>query len=169
LKASLPERLNLQRLSAKLATATIKQKKLKALGVTSYDLDTALSQATKTIFKAKDGTDQIVLSQKAFGKAGADLIPVIKQFGGDLEAATKEAERLGETLTDKDVNASDNFGDAWALVGSGKSRGSCFHQRSNAGPDLVFHNGVEWYARNQSEVRFGALWLRDTSRAWPMI
>lgn len=87
------------------------QANMKALGVTTTDLDAGLKQAVLTIFHAKDGTEQINLAIKAFGKSGADLIPVIKQMGGDLEAAQKEAERLGLTLSDADVQAADAFGD----------------------------------------------------------
>lgn len=130
------------------------QKTLRDLGVTSYDLDTALSQATKTIFEAKDGTDQIVLSQKAFGKSGADLIPVIKQLGGDLEAATKEGERLGITLTEKDIVASDNFGDALGLLGA-QAKAAAVAFTSDLMPVLThyFTLASEWYARNKEEVR----------------
>lgn len=87
------------------------QETLRQLGVTSYDLDTALSQVSQTIHNAKDGTEQLTLAQQAFGRSGADMIPVIKQFGGDLEAATKEAERLGITLSESDIKAADDFGD----------------------------------------------------------
>lgn len=130
------------------------QAKLAALGVTSYDLDTALSQATNTIFKAKNGTDQIVLSQKAFGKSGADLIPVIKQLGGDLAAATKEGIRLGTTLTEKDIVAADAFGDALGLLSS-QAKAASVAFTSDLMPVLTrfFTSTSEWYARNQNEVR----------------
>lgn len=95
------------------ARATLMQ-----LGVTSYDLDTALNQVAGTITNAKEGTDQLVLAQKAFGKSGADLLPVLKQLGGDLENAKKEAERLGTTLSDSDIKAADEFGDTLGVLSS---------------------------------------------------
>jgi hypothetical protein len=130
------------------------QKTLKELGVTSKDLNTALSEVTKTIFDAKDGTEQIVIAQKAFGKSGADLIPVIKQFGGDLAAAQKEAERLGITLTEKDIKASDDFGDALGLLGA-QAKTASVAFTSDLMPVLTkfFTLSSEWYGRNQDEVR----------------
>lgn len=130
------------------------QATLKSLGVTTYDLNEALSQATKTISDAKTGTDQIVLSQKAFGKSGADLIPVIKQMGGDLAAATKEADRLGLTMSDKDIRAADAFGDSLGILGQqAKVAGVRF--TSDLMPVLThyFTMATEWFARNQEVIR----------------
>ena len=130
------------------------QKTLKDLKVTSSDLNTAMSQANKTIFESKEGTDQLVLAQKAYGKSGADMIPVIKQMGGDLEKATKEAERLGLVMTEKDIAAADAFGDALGtLSAQTKMAGVAF--TSDLMPVLTryFVMASEWYARNQNEVR----------------
>jgi hypothetical protein len=130
------------------------QKTLKELGVTSKDLNTALGEVSETIFNAKEGTEQIVIAQKAFGKAGADLIPVIKQFGGNLAEAQKEAERLGITLTEKDIQASDDFGDALGLLGS-QAKTAAVAFTSDLMPVLTrfFTLSSEWYGRNQEEVR----------------
>lgn len=92
------------------------QASLKALNVTNTDLDEGLKQVIKSIAEAKDGTEQITLAQKAFGKSGSDLIPVIKQINGDLEAAEKEAKRLGITLSDSDTKAADEFGDTLGVL-----------------------------------------------------
>lgn len=130
------------------------QQTLKALGVTSYNLDEALSQVTSTIAKAADGTEQITLAQKAFGKSGADLIPVIKQMGGDLDDATKEAERLGITLTDKDIAAADDFGDALGTLGS-QAQSAAVIFTSDLMPVFTrfFESTAEWYGENQQLVR----------------
>lgn len=130
------------------------QASLKELGVDSYDLETALNQATKAIFEAEDGTEQITLAQKAFGKSGADLIPVIKAMGGDLAAAQKEAERLGITLRDEDVEAADAFGDSLGLLKAQAAAASVAFT-ADLMPVLTsfFTSASEWYARNQNEVR----------------
>jgi len=91
---------------------------LKELNVDTTNLDDGLKQVIKTIADAQDGTEQITLAQKAFGKSGADLIPVIKQMSGDLAAAEKEAERLGTTLTDADAKAADDLGDSFTVLSS---------------------------------------------------
>ncbi len=76
------------------------------------DLDGSLSTVIKTIYELPPGVQQATAAQQAFGRAGADLIPVINTTKGDFAAFTKEAERLGATLTDADVEAADKFGDA---------------------------------------------------------
>lgn len=141
------------------------QRSLAALNVTTFDLDEALSQATKTIFAAKDGTDQIVLAQKAFGKSGADLIPVIKQFGGDLAAAQKEAERLGTTLTEKDIAASDAFGDSLGVLSAqAKAAGVAFTSDLMVVLAEYFTSASQWYANNKDEVRSWGSTIANTLR-----
>lgn len=92
------------------------QKTMKALGVTSYDLETALGQAFEAIQKNTDGLDQMGTAQKAFGKTGAELLPIIKATGGGLDEYTEKAKKLGTTLTDEEVAAADEFGDALTLL-----------------------------------------------------
>lgn len=75
------------------------------------DLDGALGKVFKRISDAKPGIEQITLAQKAFGKSGADLLPFIKSFDGDLEALTKRAKELGVTIDDDAAKAADEFGD----------------------------------------------------------
>jgi len=58
-----------------------------------------------------------VLAQKAFGKAGADLIPVVKQLNGDLAKATETALKMGTALGEDDVRAADELGDALGVLG----------------------------------------------------
>lgn len=87
------------------------RKTLEELGVTSTDLDEALNQVFKTIADAEPGVQQMTLSQKAFGKSGADMIPVVNQMNGSLKNFTEEAKKLGLTLTDADIKAADEFGD----------------------------------------------------------
>lgn len=88
---------------------------VKEFGITPQaalkDLDGSLDKVFKRIGAAKPGVEQMTLAQKAFGKAGADLIPVMEQTGFNLEAYRKHAHDLGATLTDEDVVAADLFGD----------------------------------------------------------
>lgn len=87
------------------------QDKLKKIGVTSLDLDTALSQALSTIAKYPPGIQQMTAAQAAFGKSGADLLPFIKSFDGDLPALIAKCKELGLTMTDSNARAADEFGD----------------------------------------------------------
>ncbi len=88
------------------------QAALKRLGVTSYDLDTALGQALKTIVEMEPGTEQMTAAMTAFGRSGADLLPFIKSFDGDLAELVKTAKDLGVTISDESAAAADEFGDA---------------------------------------------------------
>lgn len=127
---------------------------LKELGVTTYDLEEALAQATKTIYDAEAGTEQLALAQKAFGKSGGELIGTIKQMGGDLKAATKEAQRLGTVMSEQDLAAADALGDAMGLLAA-QARVAGVAFTSGLMPILTrfFTAASEWYARNQAEVR----------------
>lgn len=76
------------------------------------DLDGSLEIVFKRIFEAQNPIVRTKLATEAFSKAGANLIPVIKQMGGDFQAFKKYAEEVGAVLSDKDVEAADDFGDA---------------------------------------------------------
>jgi hypothetical protein len=79
----------------------------KAIG----DLDGSLEKVFKTIYDAQNPIVATKLATEAFGKSGADLIPVIKTMDGDFAAFQKRAEELGVVLSDADVKAADEFGD----------------------------------------------------------
>ena len=127
---------------------------MKDLGVTTYDLEDALAQSIKTIYDATEGTEQLALAQKAFGKGGGDLIGTIKQMGGDLKAATREAERLGTVMSDKDLEAADALGDSLGLLAA-QARVAGVAFTSSLMPILTryFTMASQWYAQNQAEVR----------------
>lgn len=90
-------------------------KDLADLGITPQaalsDLDGSLAKVFQRIMQAKDGTEQMILAQKAFGRSGADLLPFIKSFDGDLTGLIRTAKELGVTITDDNAQAADAFGD----------------------------------------------------------
>lgn len=89
--------------------------KLKKFGVDPQeainDLDGALAKVFQTIVNAKPGIEQLTLAQNAFGRSGADIIPTIKSFDGDMGKLIKTAKDLGLTLSNEDARAADQFGD----------------------------------------------------------
>lgn len=91
-------------------------KKLEAFGLDPQeaikDLDGALAKVFKRIQDAPPGIERMTLAQKAFGKSGADLLPFIDSFNGDLEQLVKHAKALGVTLDDEAAKAADEFGDS---------------------------------------------------------
>lgn len=96
------------------------QAALKALGIDPQealsDLDGALAKVFKRIQDAKPGVEQMTLAQKAFGKSGADLLPFIDSFDGDLEKLRKTTDRLGLTVGDDAARKFDEFGDSLDTV-----------------------------------------------------
>lgn len=94
------------------------QAKLKALGVTSKDLDTAFAEAVKTIGSLDDEVQQNTAAADAFGKKlGSELIPLIRDINGDIPELIKNAKELGVTLTQEDIVAADKFGDSLDQLG----------------------------------------------------
>jgi hypothetical protein len=88
------------------------QKALAGLHVTSTDLTEGLGQVVKQIYLLPAGLQQNEAAAAAFGKKlGADLIPFINQFQGDLPALIAETERLGLTIDGTAADAADKFGD----------------------------------------------------------
>lgn len=80
-------------------------------GIKSRDLNGALEEAIKLINDEADETKQAAAAKDLFKDKTGSVLPIIKQLGGDLKNAEKEAERLGTTLTESDIQAADNFGD----------------------------------------------------------
>lgn len=92
------------------------QKTMKMLGVSSYDMETALGQAYQTILKYPDGVDQMKASQEAFSKSGPEMIAFLKEFGGNISEAKRRAQELGLILDEESIKAADKFGDTLDMV-----------------------------------------------------
>jgi hypothetical protein len=90
--------------------------KLKAFGIDPKeaidDLDGSLAKVFKRIQDAPPGIERMTLAQKAFGKSGADLLPFIDSFDGDLAGLIRKAKALGVTINDDTAAAADRFGDS---------------------------------------------------------
>lgn len=93
---------------------------LKQLGIEPQaalnDLDGTLAKVFKRIGDAKPGVDRITMAQKAFGKAGADLIPMMEQVGFNLDEFREKAKALGVTIDDEAAAKADEFGDQMDLL-----------------------------------------------------
>lgn len=135
---------------------------LDRLGVTSSDLDTALAQALKTIAETEDGTEQMALAMAAFGRSGADLLPFIKSFDGDLDGLVRKAKQLGVTIDDEAARAADEFGDTLdtlnaQLTAVGRTVGfAVMPQFTKLATELS-----DWIGKNQGEIsRWGSVVAR---------
>ena len=132
--------------------------KLKDFGIEPQaalnDLDAALATVFKRIQDAKPGIEQITLAQKAFGRSGADLLPFIKSFDGDLAGLTARAKELGVTIDDEAARASDEFGDQLDTLsaqfeGVGRTIGQAFMPIFM---DMATATS-EWFVRNKGEIK----------------
>jgi hypothetical protein len=130
-------------------------KNMRLLGVTSKDLDTALSQAIKTIAAAGDETQQLALASAAFGqRIGPDLIPLIRDSGGNVDALVKKFKDLGLTINDDAARQADAFGDQLNTL-SGQFASI---SRTIGFAFLPVFNGMakdlsNWLKQNQGEVK----------------
>lgn len=83
---------------------------------TGSDIQLELGKVMKEIAGAKSGFEQITLAQKNFGKAGADLIPVIQSFKGNLPDLIRRMTELGIAIDDKAAYEADEFGDTLDIL-----------------------------------------------------
>jgi hypothetical protein len=91
---------------------------LKLFGLTAKqalaDSDAALEKVFKRIIALPPGIQQAIAAQKAFGKAGAELVPTIIATGGNIEELKKKAIALGVYWTTDGAAAADEYGDRLA-------------------------------------------------------
>jgi lambda family phage tail tape measure protein len=89
------------------------------LGVAIKNAATGDLRSAEEVFKdvanklgtMEDGALKTAVAQKIFGRAGADLIPVMNQLGGSINEVFQESDRLGVTLSTKAAQAADRFTD----------------------------------------------------------
>lgn len=72
------------------------------------------------VFKAMpDGINKTTSATEIFGKAGADLIPMLNDGSKGLEEMADMAEKLGLVIDDTTAKAADEFNDTLDLLGKG--------------------------------------------------
>lgn len=96
-----------------------------ALGVSVKNADGTLRSSTAVLgdvatkFAAmEDGTQKTALAIQIFGKAGADLIPLLNAGSEGLSTMAAEADRLGVTITTKTAKSSEEFNDNLTRLGA---------------------------------------------------
>lgn len=94
------------------------QRGFEALGISVKNADGTLKSSDKVLTEVaekfanlKDGSDKTAIAVNLFGKAGAQLIPLLNSGAGGLEAMTAEAERLGIVLDTQTSKAAEQFND----------------------------------------------------------
>jgi len=88
------------------------------------------------ISKIVDPTKRAAVAQMVFGRAGAELIPLLNEGAAGMDKLRKKARQLGITMSDKDAAAAakltDALSDVWLAVKAG-----VFHIGSSLGGSLT--------------------------------
>lgn len=86
-------------------------KLFKSLNIDTRDNEKATRQAFTALFKMSEGTHQTATAMKLFGRSGKDVLAIIKETNGDLDAATKKYDKMGLVISTSAATASDRFND----------------------------------------------------------
>ena len=85
-------------------------KHLKEVG-DSRSVDQALAAIADKFKSMPDGVEKTALATEYFGKAGAELIPMLNEGSASLSAMAEQADRLGFTISSSTAAAADAFND----------------------------------------------------------
>lgn len=76
------------------------------------DSDTVMREVATRMSQFEDGATKTALATDIFGKAGADLVPMLNKGEVGFAALTKEAEQMGLILSTESANAAGEFNDS---------------------------------------------------------
>jgi len=80
--------------------------------------DAVFKDVSESMSKLPDGTSKSAVAMEIFGKAGADLIPMLNSGKAGLEELRIEAEKLGLIISTDTAKAAENFNDSLTRVGN---------------------------------------------------
>lgn len=91
---------------------------LKQMGVTASDTaDTAFRKIADRISEMPDGIQKTAAAMKLFGKAGAEMVPLLNEGADGLDKFQKRAEELGLILKDQTIAQLTIFNDSLDELG----------------------------------------------------
>lgn len=82
------------------------------------DLEELFNRVTRGIANQATTSEQLAIGHKLLGRGYDQLLPLVKEFGGDMDAAREAAEREGVVIGQDAVDAADRFGDAMTRLKS---------------------------------------------------
>lgn len=80
------------------------------------DYDLLMGEIADKFAGYKDGAEKAALAQELFGKAGAQLIPLLNEGSAGINKMREAADKLGITIDDQLADASDEFNDNLVLL-----------------------------------------------------
>jgi hypothetical protein len=91
------------------------------LGISQADLENFSTEELfdETIIKLSQmeaGNERTALAADLFGRSATELLPILNEGAGGIEAMRKQAEDYGLVMSDEAIAASDAFGDSVALM-----------------------------------------------------
>jgi HAMP domain-containing protein len=105
--------------AAKLSATTPAAEAFHALGISIADangnlvpLNTLLLEVAQRFATMEDGTGKTAIAMNLFGRAGAELIPLLNEGAGGIEALEKQSDQLGITMGEDDVEAINKYVDS---------------------------------------------------------
>jgi len=127
------------------------------------DVEEALASVLKEIAAYPPGLEQMRVAQEKFGKSGADLLPFIASFNGDLPALIAKCKELGLTMSDENAKAADEFGDTLdtlksQVAATGRAMAFEFMPAITHAMELISESLID----NQSTVRVWGSLIGDT-------
>jgi len=78
--------------------------------------DSVLAEIADKFQRMPDGVEKTAIAVQAFGKAGADLIPLLNGGSGGIEKMREEAEMLGIVLDQETARSAEKFNDQIAKL-----------------------------------------------------
>jgi hypothetical protein len=88
----------------------------KALSIDTEDNERALRQAFTALSSLKGGSQQTALAMKLFGRSGKEVLGIIKESNGDVDAYTEKLRAMGLVITSSGAKKADEFGDKLTLL-----------------------------------------------------
>lgn len=89
----------------------------KTLNIDINDHEKALREAITALAKMPEGARQTATALKLFGRSGKDVLAIVKETGGDVDALTAKLRRMGVLITTEAATAADLINDRIYEVG----------------------------------------------------
>jgi hypothetical protein len=137
------------------------QEPFERLGVATHDasgdlkdLDTLLLETADAIAKLPDGTEKTALAMKAFGRSGAELIPLLNEGSVGIERMRKEFAGMGAQISTEDARAFEEYNDTILRV-----KTTLIGFRNQAVVALLPHlkaaakSVMEWFKANREVIK----------------
>ncbi len=99
-------------------TTMLLQYGVSAKDLAAMDTESQFKALAGVIASIKSPADRARLATEAFGRSGANLLPLLQQGAAGIEAAQREAERLGITFNRLDASRVEAANDAMTKLGA---------------------------------------------------